>query len=142
MDTFPTPPAPSPSRDVWHLRFEGSSDDTFGETNLTQEDHDDCGGGTGRLFRVRHSSGTLLVYGQYAPRFHPLIEGSRPCSLGHWLIGILRDEDIPWPSTWRIETDHRTEIYDDSRLHYSPALHIFIPGGEKPTVEYVGSALS
>ena len=116
----------------WILRFEGSSDDTFGECGgLSNVDDDDCGARSLRVFRVKHESGTLLVAGQYTPRIWERGEYPEPHPLGNWLVGVLPDNDAPWPP-WRI-------WHEASRAEYTPALCIEIQGGEEPTVEFVGA---
>ena len=76
------------------LRFEGYSDDTFGEYAVTKEDHDNCANGEPIVFKVSSASAAsgLYVTGQYCPG---------PCT--GWLIRIARahendDERVPdWP---------------------------------------------
>jgi hypothetical protein len=98
------------------LRFEGKSDDTFGEYAHTNDDYDNCASGKPIEWLVAHrESGVgLIVTGQYCPG-----------ASGGWLIGIANwdpdglDTDMPqWPM--RFERAERT---------YSPALVIEAPVG-------------
>jgi hypothetical protein len=75
------------------LRFEGSSDDTFGE-NTTGEDYDNCASMKPIIFKVWSPSTNdgLYVVGQYCPG-----------PLTGWMVGVGRlneddDKRIPeWP---------------------------------------------
>lgn len=103
------------------LRFEGYSDDTFGEYAITRTDHDNCASGERIIFRVwSASAGTgLFVVGQYCPG---------PCT--GWLIGVARaqdddDERVPdWPM--RFASGGRS---------YTPGLLIDAP--DDVTVEHI-----
>lgn len=97
------------------LRFEGYSDDTFGEYGVTNEDHDNCANGTAHAFIVTAGGESLVVVGDYARKGTP----------GCWTIGVQRvdiDGDggggpVPaWPMRFR--ASHRP---------YSPALEIDVP---------------
>lgn len=63
------------------LRFEGYSDDTFGEYGVTNIDHDDCATSTHRAFRVSSGTDAVVVVGVHAPKGTP----------GAWMIGIQMD---------------------------------------------------
>jgi hypothetical protein len=92
------------------LRFEGYSDDTFGEYAAFRVDDDDCATGTMRMFRVASGTDELVVCGQYAARGTP----------GMWMIGVqVVDDDKPLPA-WRI-------WFERSGQAYSPALCIEAP---------------
>jgi hypothetical protein len=100
------------------LRFEGHSDDTFGEYNVLQDDYDCCASGRPIVFRVDDPRETeevgLLVIGQYAGREW------LPDQPGCWMIGIQQlEEDIPlppWPMRW-----------STADSGYSPRLEIDVP---------------
>lgn len=97
------------------LRFEGYSDDTFGEYQHTNDDYDNCASGKPIEWLVQAPNGeSLIVFGQYAPG-----------SVGGWMIGVgTHDPDHnddplpPWPI--RLTRGERP---------YSPALHITAPAG-------------
>ena len=86
------------------LRFEGYSDDTFGEIAHTKDDYDNCASGEPIEYLVAHrASGTgVVVTGQHCPG-----------KSGSWMIGVANwdpdfaDTDFPrWPM--RIEAqDYR-----------------------------------
>lgn len=69
------------------LKFQGYSDDTFGEYKETGIDFDNCASGSPIRFRLDSSEGSMLVVGQYARL-------GTPC----WVIGIGQvDEDVLIP---------------------------------------------
>lgn len=92
------------------LRFEGYSDDTFGEVT-TRDDVDNAASGNPIMFRVQSPStlDSLLVFGQYCPG---------PAT--GWVIGVggvAGDVHLPlWPMR-----------FDRSERPYSPALLIDVP---------------
>lgn len=94
------------------LRFEGCSDDTFGEYGVTKIDDDNASSGRPIVFRVRAEGEGFYVYGFYDPKGVP--ESSPAC----WIIGIQQlDEDriIPrWPMRFE-------------GIGYSPVLFIDAP---------------
>lgn len=99
------------------LRFEGQSDDTFGEYGRTMEDYDNCASGKPIVFGVvdRTEAG-LLVWGQYGGRDRP--EGAPPC----WVVGVQQlEEDAPLPD-WPMR-------FETASNGYSPALVIDAPEG-------------
>ena len=107
------------------LRFEGYSDDTFGEYNLTNRGHDDCANGEPIVFRVSGGGRSLLVVGHYAPRPIPTGAG--------WLVGVSPDEADgevipPWPM----------RIGPGVDTPYSPALYIDAP--DDYAIEYIDRA--
>lgn len=73
------------------LRFEGHSDDTFGEYGWSNEDFDNCASERPIICTVQSGKDRLNVIGQYG------LDGVAPC----WTIGIqLVDEgdELPlWP---------------------------------------------
>ncbi len=96
------------------LRFEGYSDDTFGEYAHTNEDYDNCASGKPIEYLVRCGDEGIVVVGQYAPG-----------KCGGWLIGVAswdpdyNDRPIPpWPI--RLEPGERP---------YTPALFVTVPAG-------------
>jgi len=100
------------------LRFNGSSDDTFGyerydspHANDTGDDHDDCATGTLRAYSVVSGNDGMVVTGQYAPI---------PVPDGTWVIGITlleEDKELPdWPMEWTL-----------SDMGYSPELRLICP---------------
>lgn len=96
------------------LRFEGYSDDTFGEYGLTNKDHDNSANGKPIVFRVSGGGRSLLVIGHYAPEPIPTGAG--------WIVGVSPDEadgEVIPPWTMRIGPGVDTP--------YSPALYIDAP---------------
>jgi hypothetical protein len=98
------------------LRFEGYSDDTFGEYAVTNEDYDNAASGKPIRFRVEADGLALIVSGQYAPK-----------GTGGWLIGVAsidepNGDDIPLPP-WPIRIGPGTD------RPYTPALYIDVPDG-------------
>lgn len=93
------------------LRFEGYSDDTFGEYQHTNDDYDNCASGKPIEWLVQAPNGdAMIVFGQYEPG-----------SAGGWVIGVgtKGDQGVPpWPM-------HLTS----GERPYSPALHIAAPTG-------------
>lgn len=91
------------------IKFEGSSDDTFGAYWKGGDvDHDDCAKGSMRIIKVESGDQRLLVAGIFAP-----LDVS-----GCWAVGILQveeDDKLPdWPMRW-------------SFANYSPVLEIDTP---------------
>lgn len=105
------------------LRFEGYSDDTFGEYATANEDYDNCASGEPIVFKVWSISANdgLYVVGQYCPG---------PCT--GWLIGVARlnDDDDRHMPEWPM----RFERSADKNHTYSPAL--FIDAPDDATVEH------
>lgn len=99
------------------LRFEGHSDDTFGEVAHFKDDYDNCASGDPITYLVKLPAerGGVLVTGQYC----------RPGFDVCWQISVASydplHDDLPLPD-WpmRIERGDR---------HYSPALVIEAPDG-------------
>lgn len=93
------------------LRFEGFSDDTFGETKAFREDYDNCASGEPIVYQVSSSMGSFLVSGQYCPG-----------KATGWQISIARaheDDDLAIPA-WPMRIEH-------GEMPYSPALVIEAP---------------
>lgn len=93
------------------LRFQGHSDDTFGEYGVSQIDADNNANGKPIVFRVTSLDAGLRVYGFYGGVHFP--PHSPPC----WIIGIQQlDEDVPIPD-WPIK-------FETADSGYSPVLVI------------------
>ena len=98
------------------LRFEGYSDDTFGEVAHTKDDFDNCASGKPIEYLVRLSDAGVVVTGQHCPG-----------NSGSWMIGVANydpkceDRAMPrWPM--RIEPQ-------DYRTGFNPSLVIEAPDG-------------
>jgi hypothetical protein len=94
-------------------RFEGHSDDTFGEYGVTNDDYDNCASGKPIRWELRHGEDVVIVFGQHCPE---------PAS--GWLIGVARghdDDDQPLPD-WPMR-------FERGEYPYSPALLIDSPEG-------------
>jgi hypothetical protein len=101
--------------ETMQLRFEGSSDDTFGMTHHSRaDDYDNCGSGKPIEWLLTAPNGeSMLVVGQYCPG-----------AATGWLIGVARagdDDDEPMPA-WPMRIEHGAR-------EYSPALLIDVPAG-------------
>ena len=100
------------------LRFEGYSDDTFGEVAHTKDDYDNCASGKPIEYLVKDpaTGRGVVVTGQHCPG-----------NSGSWLIGVANydplydDADFPrWPM--RIEPQNY-------RNGFNPSLVIEAPDG-------------
>ena len=92
------------------LKFEGHSDDTFGEYGITHKDVDNCASGKPIQCLINSREGRLLVVGQYAESHLS----------GCWIIGVsMADEDEPIPE-WPIRVK-------SAENGYSPQLEIVVP---------------
>jgi hypothetical protein len=98
------------------LRFEGYSDDTFGEVAHFRDDYDNCASGKPIEYLVQHGPHGLIVTGHHCPG-----------NSGSWLIGVANhdpdadDRDFPrWPM--RIEAQNY-------RNGFQPSLVIDAPEG-------------
>ncbi|MCP4539855.1 MAG: hypothetical protein GY832_22170 [Chloroflexi bacterium] len=103
------------------LRFEGRSDDTFGEMAVFYDDYDNCAADTPIVYRVWTDDDELFVVGQYGQKGTP----------GCWCIGVQALEEkvlANWPM--RLE--------NSKVVAYSPALIIDAPDGVQ--IECVGRA--
>lgn len=97
------------------LRFEGYSDDTFGEYAHTKDDFDNCASGDPIEYLVTAPDGSaLLVVGQYAAG-----------NASGWIIGVAphdpSGDDKPMPD-WPMR-------FARGDRPYSPALLIEAPDG-------------
>ena len=77
------------------FKFEGCSDDTFGEYAITSDDFDNCASGDPIKYRLATPDGAgIVITGQHSPE---------PDDSGCWMIGVnLIDEDKP--VDWKILT--------------------------------------
>lgn len=98
------------------LRFEGNSDDTFGEVEHFRDDYDNCASGEPIEYLVEHGKYGLVVTGQHCPG-----------NSGSWMIGVANhdpdytDREFPrWPM--RIEPQNY-------RNGFQPSLVIEAPEG-------------
>ena len=99
------------SNETKTYRFEGYSDDTFGEYAVTLDDYDNCASGEPIKFELAHDGAALIIVGQYCPE-----------SCGGWLIGVacFDEDNVPdWP-VW---------LSTKGECPYSPALYIKAPDG-------------
>lgn len=104
------------------LRFEGYSDDTFGEVQHFKDDYDNCASGKPIEYLVLGPA----IDGQ--PQLCIIVTGQHcPGNSGSWLIGVANhdpdseDRDFPrWPM--RIEAQ-------DYRNGFQPSLVIEAPDG-------------
>jgi len=90
------------------LRFQGHSDDTFGEYELTNDDYDNCASGKPIRWLVSSEADGLavVVVGQHCPS-----------GCGGWMIGVAPQEEGKMPGDWDIRIEYEHE--------YSPALVIY-----------------
>jgi hypothetical protein len=94
------------------LRFEGYSDDTFGEI-VTGVDYDNCGSGRPIILKVwsaKENDG-LYVVGQYCPD-----------PMTGWMIGVGRlneDDDAAMPD-WQVRLFRSERPYSPSLLIDAP----------------------
>jgi hypothetical protein len=92
------------------LKFECSSDDTFGEYMTTGEDIDNCGSGEPMQCLIRASEGSLYVVAKYGSLFLN----------GCWCLGVMpysEDEGLPH---WNMRITR-------GESDYSPAIEIEAP---------------
>lgn len=91
------------------LEFYGSSDDTFGEYGLTNEDVDNCASYKPIMCKLVSTDGEMVVIGQY-DRFRN----------GCWDIGVSQvDKHTPIPN-WRME-------FCTASNGYSSLLRLVVP---------------
>ena len=99
------------------FKFEGYSDDTFGEYGVTNDDVDNCAKNAPIQCDVISSDGQLSVVGHY---------WISPSPHGCWTIGIAPiDEDVKIPA-WPV----RFKLSDEG---YSPSMEIDAPDDAKLT---------
>ena len=94
------------------LRFEGCSDNTFGEYGVTNEDYDNCAACTPIQCIVDCGGhGRVMVIGQYS---------RISCNNGCWMTGISKVEEGDILPLW----NYRLE---QGECPYSPALKMDVP---------------
>lgn len=72
--------------------FEGHSDDTFGEINVTRDDYDNCASGTPIRYTLTDGDKGLLIVGIYC---NDINEGDG------WLIGVSNLNEGK-PADWEV----------------------------------------
>lgn len=101
------------------LRFEGHSDDTFGEMGIDGTDYDNCSSGEPIVFSVtaenEGQTDGVLVYGMYANEVMP--KGSPRA----WMVGIQNLEDDQQLPEWNFR------IVQGEDCDYSPTLLMDVP---------------
>lgn len=98
------------------LRFEGYSDDTFGEYGLTGDNVDNCGNMNPIQCIVDcGEQGRLMVIGQYS---------RASCSNGCWMVGVSKVEEYDDFPNWNMRLIEAVET------KYSTALEIDLPEGD------------
>ena len=103
------------------LKFEGYSDDTFGEYGVTGEDVDACGSMEPIQCIVNAGAyGRLMVIGQYS---------KASCNNGCWMIGISKVEEEDVLPDWNISL-----LQGD--MEYSPTLELELPDGAAVTLAW------
>ena len=96
------------------FRFEGYSDDTFGEYESTNDDYDNCASGKPIVWQIKAGNEALLVVGQYG-------------MTGNWMIGIANaDADDGDDEECKPIPDWGYQIRQGERP-YTPALFINAP---------------
>lgn len=104
------------------LRFEGYSDDTFGEYGLTGDDVDNCASLEPIQCVVDCGEfGRLMVIGQYS---------KASCNNGCWMIGVSKVDEYDDFPDWNMRLMENTEV------GYSVALEIDIPPGDFDLIWY------
>lgn len=92
------------------LKFEGHSDDTFGEYAVTHEDIDNCASLKPIQCLITSSDGAMLIVGQYSSNH------ISDC----WVIGIsMANDKTPLPE-WPIR-------FKTAASGYSPVLEVDVP---------------
>lgn len=95
------------------LRFEGYSDDTFGEYGITNQDFDNCASMEPIQCVVDCKTfGRLMVIGQYS---------KASCNNGCWMIGVCRVERSDDFPSWNIR------MLQSKERKYSVTLEIDLP---------------
>lgn len=97
------------------LKFEGYSDDTFGEYSVTNQDVDNCA--TMEPIQCVIDCGVhgrLMVIGQYS---------KASCNNGCWMVGISKVDEYDVFPEWPIE------IMQSGESEYSTMVAITIPEG-------------
>lgn len=103
------------------LKFEGYSDDTFGEYGVTKEDIDTCG--IMEPIQCVVDAGIhrrLMVIGQYS---------KASCGNGCWMIGISKVEEDDELPDWNIS-------FLQGGMEHSPVLELEIPDNINVTLTW------
>lgn len=104
------------------LRFEGCSDDIFGEYGLTGDDVDNCASFEPIQCIVDCGEfGRLMVIGQYS-------EAS--CNNGCWMIGVSKVDEFDDFPNWNMR------LRESAEAGYSVALEINLPPGNFNLIWY------
>lgn len=104
------------------LRFEGYSDDTFGEYGLTGDDVDNCASGTPIQCVVDCGEfGRLMVIGQYS---------KASCDNGCWAVGVSKVDEFDDFPDWDMR------LREGAETKYSTALEIDLPPGDFNLIWY------
>lgn len=92
------------------FKFEGCSDDTFGEYGVTNDDYDNCASGEPIRFQLITPDGAgIIVTGCYGEKL----------GNGCWMIGAeLLDEDKP--VDWKITMNIAHEGYRNQMIVLAP----------------------
>lgn len=93
------------------LKFQGQSDDTFGEYGITGQDADNCASCKPIQCLIKSGEGSLLVVGQYS---------NSHINEGCWVIGISMEAEDKRLPDWPIRI-----VNGD--CGYSPVLEIDVP---------------
>ncbi|WP_289290388.1 hypothetical protein [Sporofaciens musculi] len=105
------------------LRFEGYSDDTFGEYGLTGDDIDNCASMNPIQCVVDCGEyGRLMIIGQYS---------QASCANGCWMVGVSKVEEYDDFPNWDMRLREGVET------KYSPALEIDLPPGDFNLTWYI-----
>ena len=103
------------------LKFEGYSDDTFGEYGVTGEDVDNCGNMEPIQCVVDAGThGRLMVIGQYS---------KVSCNNGCWMIGISKVEEKDVFPDWNVSLLQ-------GEAEYSPLLEFELPDEAEVTLTW------
>lgn len=95
------------------FRFQGYSDDTFGEYEQTNDDYDNCGSGTPINFVLQDSSGAgVVVTGCYCNESINKGDG--------WMIGVAALDEDHSVKDWSFELNPSHEGYRNSLTVIAP----------------------
>lgn len=98
------------------LKFEGYSDDTFGEYGVTNQDVDNCGTMEPIQCIVDCGErGRLMVIGQYS---------KASCNNGCWMIGVSKVDEYDEFPEWNMH------LMQSGESEYSTMLAIELPEGD------------
>lgn len=112
------------------LRFEGYSDDTFGEYGLTGDDVDNCASMNPIQCVVDCGEfGRLMVIGQYS---------KLSCDNGCWMIGVSKVDEYDDFPDWYMQFREGVEsgLWDPASHKAERRTHCQSGGGEKKRNSY------